>query len=309
MNTIEIRASSIAGKGVFAARTIQKDESIFKIKGPTITFPSPPEGRLGPDWLNVGALAWKIAEHGSPWVYLNHCCAANAGTRDGKHLVAMRAIQAGEEITLDYSTVESATNWHLRCDCKTPDCRRTIRGIHSLSPELFQKYQPYLQPFLRTEYENQRVTVGEGRIGIFARRAYRKGQKLFSVEGPTIKYTKAPKTDIGYRWLGIRKNTWLIPYRSNPWWSLRHSCDPNVGISGERDVVSLRTIRAGEEIRIDDSITEAQPGWNVKCDCGAKLCRGIVRSVQYLPEEIFEKYLPYVPAFIQEAYRSECVVK
>ena len=86
--------------------------------------------------------------------------------------------------------------------------------------------------------------------------------------------------------------------------SLRHSCQPNIGIAGKNKIVALCKIRRGAELTIDDSTTEADLRWHKKCSCGAKSCRGLVRSVQFLPEEIYKKCLPYVSDYIQKVRRS-----
>jgi SET domain-containing protein len=52
-----------------------------------------------------------------------------------------------------------------------------------------------------------------------------------------------------------------------------HSCDPNL----DRNHISLRDIKAGEELTVDYAQFSGKD-WSMKCHCGAKNCRGIVRG-------------------------------
>ncbi|MFO0828537.1 MAG: SET domain-containing protein [Phycisphaerales bacterium] len=50
------------------------------------------------------------------WRFLNHSCAPNAAFA-GRTLVALRRIQAGDEITFDYNTTEADMATPFRCRC------------------------------------------------------------------------------------------------------------------------------------------------------------------------------------------------
>ena len=165
-------------------------------------------------------------------------------------------------------------------------------------------------PFLRKEYLQQKVYVGELKNkmpAIFAKRLIKKNEVLFIAKGPIITYSRAPNYKIGFKWLGLGRNLWMIPLRHNPWWTMRHSCEPNVGLRGQTKVVAMRPIKANEEINIDDSITEIDPHWHVRCSCGSKTCRKTIRSIQYLPEKLFKKYQPYTPNFFRQVYKKRQV--
>lgn len=85
---------------------------------------------------------------------VNHSCAPSAGLRfadDSVYLVALRAIAAGEEITWDYSTTLAESNWHMICQCKTPECRRVIGNFATLAPERQEWFRArnLVAPYLR----------------------------------------------------------------------------------------------------------------------------------------------------------------
>ena len=301
---IIIKKSSIEGKGVFASGNFKINERILTITGPTITYKVPPNWWIGSDWLNVGRNRWKIADSDNPWIFLNHSCRPNAILNNARRVVAIRPIGIDDEVTIDYSFTEAMPTWKMKCECGLPQCRGTIRSVQFLPEMLFKKYRKYMSQFLQKEYLTQKVCVEhvKNKCSVTAKRKIKKGEIAFTVEGPVIKYSVAPDSKIGFKWLGLGKNTWMIPYRQNPWSSLRHSCEPNVGLSGTTDVVALKNIEAGDEITIDDSITEADPNWKVTCTCGSKQCRKVIRSIQYLPEATFKKYYPYIPKLFQRVY-------
>ncbi|MEK7540120.1 MAG: SET domain-containing protein [Patescibacteria group bacterium] len=137
---------------------------------------------------------------------------------------------------------------------------------------------------------------------LFAKHPLKKGEPIFKVEGPTVRYQFPPDYRLGYQWFNTGKNTWIIPQRNNPWWFIKHSCQPNVGVVRKNVVVALREIGPDEELTIDDAITETDPRWKRQCQCGAKNCRGLIRSVQFLPQELFETYRVYMPAFQRNMY-------
>jgi hypothetical protein len=89
---------------------------------------------------------------------VNHSCAPNSGLRftdQGVFLVAVRDITPGEEICWDYSTTLAESNWHMICQCKTPDCRRVIGNFSTLSPERQEWFRSrnLVAPYLRRKDE------------------------------------------------------------------------------------------------------------------------------------------------------------
>lgn len=85
---------------------------------------------------------------------INHSCAPNAGLRFGPGgvvLIAVRAIAPGEEIAWDYSTTLAESNWHMICQCRSPECRRVIGNFASLAPERQEWFRArnLVAPYLR----------------------------------------------------------------------------------------------------------------------------------------------------------------
>jgi hypothetical protein len=59
---------------------------------------------------------------------------------------------------------------------------------------------------------------------------------------------------------------------------INHGCDPNAGYDGMDDIVALRSIGAGEEIRMDYGTFTFSFDHEFDCRCGAPWCRGRVTA-------------------------------
>ena len=90
----------------------------------------------------------------APERYINHCCRPNTfvQTRDGlRHVIALRPIAAGEEITYDYC-VNGYGDTIWTCDCRDPQCRRTMHSdFFHLPLDLQLEYLPLLDEWFRRE--------------------------------------------------------------------------------------------------------------------------------------------------------------
>ncbi len=100
-------------------------------------------------------------------------------------------------------------------------------------------------------------------------------------------------------WVGVIKHNWIEP--KNPQIFINHSCKPNAGVRG-LTVIAIKEIKEGEEITIDYSLIEGDDRWEMDCHCGKLGCRKVIRSVQFLPKDIFKRYLPFVPAYFKKLY-------
>lgn len=136
------------------------------------------------------------------------------------------------------------------------------------------------------------------RIGDDAKR----GDIIFRFTGPLkFKVNKTEKDALDNPdWVGVAKDQWIDP--DKPYKFINHSCNPNVGIKGKVTVVALKKIKEGDEITIDYSTIEGDTRWQMKCLCGEKNCRKIIRSMQFLPEGQYQKYLPYISTYFKKLY-------
>ena len=149
-----------------------------------------------------------------------------------------------------------------------------------------------------------RTSQIEGR-GVAAGEDIKKGEVIQHIKGVAKFLDIKTKEDSlsNPNWIGVGKNKWIDPNYPNQF--LNHSCNPNSGIKGSVTMVALKDIKEGDEITIDYAIIEGDDMWEMKCSCGEKNCRKIVRSIRYIPLQQFQKYLPYVPNYFKKLYYKE----
>jgi hypothetical protein len=137
-SSVEVGRSAV-GQGVFATRPLQPGQAILVLSGTLLE-----RGQL----LGLGrerAYALQSGPHHyleltAPGRHLNHSCDPNAGIVNDRVLIALRRIEAGEEIRYDYSTTLSEDHWTAECRCGEPACRRVVLGFHHLPPIAQNRY-------------------------------------------------------------------------------------------------------------------------------------------------------------------------
>jgi len=124
---VEVRASTIDGRGVFALEPIPRARKIGEIRGESISVI---EARIRAT-RHERVMIVEVSEeeaidfHKStdPMRYTNHSCQSNARLtiRQGRvEFYALRAISPGEEITVRYG--ETHHEGQLACRCGAPGC-------------------------------------------------------------------------------------------------------------------------------------------------------------------------------------------
>ena len=85
--------------------------------------------------------------------YVNHSCGPNAGLSGQITLVALRDIEAGEEITYDYAMSDGSAYDEFPCNCGADGCRGRVTGHDWQRPELWKRYEGYFSPYLQRMIE------------------------------------------------------------------------------------------------------------------------------------------------------------
>ncbi len=144
--------SKIDGMGVSIGENAKKGDVISRIKG-EMKFKvnkNKKDALDNPDWVGVAKDRWIDPE--KPYKFLNHSCNPSAGIKGRISLVALRNMKEGEEVTIDYSTIEGDPRWEMACACGEKNCRKIIRSIHSLPRAQFNKYLPYVSTYFKALY-------------------------------------------------------------------------------------------------------------------------------------------------------------
>ncbi|MHB1529223.1 MAG: SET domain-containing protein [Acidiferrobacteraceae bacterium] len=84
---------------------------------------------------------------------------------------------------------------------------------------------------------------------------------------------------------------------------VNHSCDPNCGIGPDLCLLALRDIAVGEEISWDYSTAIDEAGFQgFPCRCGARTCRGLVRSFRDLADSDRRRLWPLLMPYLRRKY-------
>lgn len=139
--------------------------------------------------------------------------------------------------------------------------------------------------------------------GIFIRVPVPVGTVMFDIVAEKIHYhNNQSMANQNPNWIGCGFEEWLKIGPGDIASYINHSCLPNVIINEKQEVIALVDLAAGEELFLDYSTTELDPYWTMNCNCGVPTCRNILRSFQYLPKFLQEKYAPFLDSsFVQTA--------
>jgi SET domain-containing protein len=148
-----VKESLIHGRGLFAKEPIAKGE-IVCIKGGHIfnretlramqKTLGPAEIQISED-LFIGPLS--EAEREGSMIFSNHSCDPNIGVQGQIVFVAMRDIQAGEELTHDWATTDD-DDFEMECHCGAANCRKVITGQDWRRKNLQERYAGYMSWYL-----------------------------------------------------------------------------------------------------------------------------------------------------------------
>jgi tellurite methyltransferase len=143
-----VQNSPIHGRGLFAIGEFQPGE-IVCVKGGYI-FNREVLAEIAPvlgpveiqiaDGLFIGPRQAEEREGGM--IFSNHSCDPNIGVEGQIVFVALRRIEAGEELTHDWATTDD-DDYSMTCRCGAPCCRGVITGQDWRRKDLQQKYRGY----------------------------------------------------------------------------------------------------------------------------------------------------------------------
>ena len=150
----EIRKSDKQGRGLFAKEPIRKGE-IVSVRGGHImtrqmeTEIEKPDGYWGYPIADEFVLApLNNQEVADVMMFLNHSCEPNVGILGQIIFVAMRNIDSGEELTIDYAMF-GADKEPMQCNCRSFYCRGLITDSDWKIKKLQDKYRGYFSSYIQ----------------------------------------------------------------------------------------------------------------------------------------------------------------
>lgn len=128
---VDVAPSRIDGQGAFAAEAIPPRLKIGEIRGESVTVAEARIRATRTERIMIVEVsprkAIDFSRSADPMRYTNHSCRPNARLviRNGRvEFYARRAIEPGEEITVDYG--DTHHEGRLACRCGAPGCRGAL---------------------------------------------------------------------------------------------------------------------------------------------------------------------------------------
>ena len=150
------KAASSHGYGVFTTQPIARGTHVLTMSGKCMHASQVVEGMRAMQVDDEVYLVEDIApgDDGSESQYLdnylNHSCEPNVGfARGDLALIALRDIEAGEELLWDYRTSMNEPGWSLPCYCGSSQCRGRIQSYCDLPHAWREKLRPIALAYLR----------------------------------------------------------------------------------------------------------------------------------------------------------------
>jgi hypothetical protein len=140
--------------------------------------------------------------------------------------------------------------------------------------------------------------------GIFTTSDLPKNAVLFKITGNPICFQQTLELGSNECYtLQTGINKYIIP--DHPFHLSNHSCLPNCGINRKMEFITLRDVKAGEELCWDYSTSMMERHWVMQCECGHNECRLLIQDFDLLPDHIQKKYIQMnivLPFIVEELY-------
>lgn len=155
---LTVQPSNIDGYGVFTKQFIKRGSFIAQLHGSRVLYKSVIHGQSNryDNWIGIGKDTW--IDPIDEFQYLNHSCNPSAGLQGTRNLklYAMRDLQPGEEITIDYSTTEEDPDYCFEnSEPEGVNIRKYVGSIQTLPKEVFLSYLPFIPDYFRKVYERE----------------------------------------------------------------------------------------------------------------------------------------------------------
>lgn len=133
--------SRIHSLGCYTTEPIRKGTFIIEYTGPRITVEEADQRYSDCEQTYLfGLIDGKhVIDGQGVAAFINHSCSPNCETDeiDGRvWIIAMRNIEAGEELTYEYELYDSGDEEDARCTCGAPGCRGTMYSEEELKRRL-----------------------------------------------------------------------------------------------------------------------------------------------------------------------------
>ena len=98
--------------------------------------------------------------------------------------------------------------------------------------------------------------------------------------------------------LQIEDEFYLLTPSMEPADCFNHSCEPNLGLSGQIGLIAMRDISVGEEVCLDYAMCDGSNYDEFDCTCGAPNCRGRITGDDWKRPELWARYDGYFSPYL-----------
>lgn len=156
---LKVGQSEIHGKGVFAIKNVNKEETLAVFGGYVIrigALKNLPK-KIRDEGIQVDKdfiLGIKKMSEQEDTSFFNHSCDPNAGCKGQISLVAIKDILKGEEVAFDYVMDSYDGKWYkLKCNCGEKNCRKVVSDKDWKNPTLQKRYKGYFQWYIQEKID------------------------------------------------------------------------------------------------------------------------------------------------------------
>lgn len=145
-NKVVVQSTNDLGWGVYASKTFHKGDIVFTMKA-LKSYTKRQSHTAQVDWD-------KHVTIDLPGRFINHSCDANCGILDNAHsgaydVIALKTIESGEDLSIDYETFEYEISAFEECGCGAKSCRLSLGGFKKHGKDLEEKYGLYIANYLK----------------------------------------------------------------------------------------------------------------------------------------------------------------
>jgi hypothetical protein len=150
--SVVVRDSAIAGRGLFAATDLEEGTVVIRLGGRLVSTEEL-ERLLETsdhyvDTLTVFEGVHLVLPVATTVHFGNHSCAPNLWHEGPYEIATRRRVESGEELTMDYGTQTGAPGFSMSCRCGARTCRGAVTSEDWRRADLQARYAGHWVPAL-----------------------------------------------------------------------------------------------------------------------------------------------------------------
>jgi len=146
-----------------------------------------------------------------------------------------------------------------------------------------------------------------GGCGVFALAPIDKGELITLWGGCIIKKDELDPSMPRFtqRVLQVDEGLYLLTAEEQePTDCFNHSCDPNLGFTGQIGLIAMRDIGKDEELTFDYAMSDGEPYDEFDCFCGSSNCRKKITGNDWKLRELWKQYNGYFSPYLARRIES-----